>query len=61
MLEPTPYNYSKNSDYQQMYSGNPYTLGLDPVCSHAIVLKSIFFILFRFGQYRRIKSHLLIQ
>ena len=31
ILEPTPYNYSGNSDYRQMYSGTPYPIGLDPI------------------------------
>lgn len=30
-LEPTSFNHSQTKDYQQMYSGNPYPLGLDPV------------------------------
>jgi len=31
ILEPTPYNYSGNAQYRQMYSGTPYPIGLDPV------------------------------
>ncbi|CAF1330745.1 unnamed protein product [Rotaria magnacalcarata] len=31
ILEPTPYNYSRTSEYRQMYSGTPYPFGLDPV------------------------------
>ena len=31
MLEPNPTNYSRTTTYVQMYSGNPYVLGLDPV------------------------------
>jgi V-type H+-transporting ATPase subunit a len=31
ILEPTPYNYSGNAAYQQMYSGTPYPIGLDPI------------------------------
>ncbi|CAF3434335.1 unnamed protein product [Rotaria socialis] len=31
ILEPTSYNYSRTSEYRQMYSGAPYPFGLDPV------------------------------
>jgi V-type H+-transporting ATPase subunit a len=31
ILEPTPYNYSGNAAYRQMYSGTPYPIGLDPI------------------------------
>ena len=31
ILEPTPYNYTGNAQYRQMYSGTPYPIGLDPV------------------------------
>jgi hypothetical protein len=31
ILEPNPTPYNGTTTYKQMYSGNPYTLGLDPV------------------------------
>ncbi len=45
MLEPNPTPYNGTTTYCQMYSGNPYTLGLDPVWSFIFYFLKWIFIL----------------